>query len=757
MAIGRFRQVLRSRIERAQRMVTTPHEPNVARPFAPAGVNVVHRSGHVWRATSDDPQFVFPPPPPEITTLVLFLADPDATLSPRLYLNWGAGFAQDESIGFAQARAALVRVCLGDFPDLREIRFDPFENMADVMFRWGVDGEGEKLAEEVEPQLAEWEARRARVLRADVSLADYAPAFPRRLFGLERKPKSAHEHFLRVVAMATRELEGRFTEPPATPLISLISPLYNTPISYLDELVTSFRQQLPGYAELVLSDDGSTAPETAQWLSEHDGEPGLKIVRNAINRGIAAASNEGVKAASGRWISFIDHDDALAPNAIGIIARAIEDNPSARFFYTDELIADRQMVGEDFFDKPAFDDVLLSGVNYINHLSIYARDLIESVDAFREGFDGSQDYDLLLRALARLKRDEVRHIPYPAYIWRRDGRSYSVRFLEKATANARLALSEAYAQGVTPRKVESAVLPDLHRVRLDIGARAPRPRVSVVVPNRNAFRLFRQMAEGLYEATDYPDFEVIVVDNGSTDPDTLALYDKLKQQHANFTLDMTPGPFNFSRQINRGVALAKGDAFLLLNNDIEVTSPNWLSEMVGCLAYPDVGVVGARLLYPWGALQHAGVVVGLAGLAGHWYGHRPADFPGPMGRLAVRSTMSAVTGACMLISRACWDATGLFDEQNFAVAYNDVDFCLRAREAGFRTVYTPFATLTHHESATRGRDDRGPNRSRFLRDQAALLDRHGTEDYLDPVMSPWRDRETSEPQRIVLDKLPPAR
>ncbi len=545
MAIRSFRQVLRSRVERAQRMVAVADAPVVARPFAPAGVNLGRHSGHVWRATSDDPQILFPSPPPDLTTLVIFLADPDGTLSPRVYLNWGAGFAQDESIGFEQARAALIRIRLGDFPDLREIRLDPFENMADVTFRWGLNGEGEALADEVEPQLAEWEARRASVLRADIALADYAPAFPRRLFGLERTPKTVHEQFLRTVAMAERELEGRFIEPPATPLISLVSPLYNTPISYLDELVTSFRQQRPGYAELVLSDDGSSSPETGQWLTEHDGEPGLKIVRNRVNRGIAAATNAGVKAASGSWISFIDHDDALAPNAIGVIARAIEENPTARFFYTDELIADRQLMGEDFFDKPAFDDVLLSGVNYINHLSIYARDLIESVGAFREGFDGSQDYDLLLRALGKLKRDEVRHIPYPAYIWRRDGRSYSIKFLTKSTANARRALSEAYAQGVTPRKVEGAILPDLHRVRLDIGAGAPRPKVSVIVPNRNAFRLFRQMAEGLYGATDYPDFELIVVDNGSTDPDTLALYDDLKKSHANFTLDMEPAPYNF--------------------------------------------------------------------------------------------------------------------------------------------------------------------------------------------------------------------
>ncbi|MDE3175658.1 MAG: glycosyltransferase family 2 protein [Pseudomonadota bacterium] len=723
-------------------------------PFEPAGAGVAPLGGDAWRALSADPQFVFPAPPKGAKRLVLFLeAGRDGALTPRIYFSWGGGFSQDDSFGCEPARAALIRLDLDHCPDLRGLRLDPFEGAGEFTLRWGVDAEGEALARAVAPALAALEAKRAPVLRADVAAADFAPALRERPFGIARKPHSAHEHFLHACALARRELQGRFEQAPATPLISFVSPLFNTPAHYLDDLIASFRRQPRGYAELVLSDDGSTSAETAKWLAAHGDEPGLVVLRNGVNRGIAAASNAGVAASRGQWIAFIDHDDALAPHAVGVIARAIAHNPSARFFYTDELIADRHLRGLDFFDKPAFDDVLLSGVNYINHLSIYARDLIEAVGAFREGYDGSQDYDLLLRALKRLKRDEVRHIPYPAYIWRRDGRSYSVKFIEKATANARRALAEAYGDDGAAQ-VDPAVLPDLHRVRLDIGA--PKPKVSIVVPNRDAFRLLSVLTDGLFGDTHYRDFELIVVDNGSTDADTLALYERLRGR-PNFVLDVEPADFNFSRQVNRGVALAKGEAILLLNNDIEVISPDWLTEMVGCLAYPDVGIVGARLLYPSGELQHAGVAIGLGGLAGHWYWRRPADFPGPMGRLAVRSAPSAVTGACMLISRACLNAVGPFDETHFAVAYNDVDYCLRARAAGFRTLYTPFATLIHHESATRGRDDRGPNWPRFLRDQAALVERHATDVWLDPALSPWRDRNSAEPQRIALDALPPAR
>jgi GT2 family glycosyltransferase len=742
MPIQRFKNVWRDRIARAAEFKGGP--------FEPSGAGVARRSGDLWRGVANDPQFLFPPPFKQVSALVLYVAaERDGALTPRLYFNWGAGFSQDDSAGFEPARAALIRLTFEDCPDLRRLRFDPLEGAAEFTFRWGADGEGEALAREVEPELSALEAARAPVLRARVAVADFAPALLERPFGISRKPRTVHEHFLHACALAGRELKPA-PAPPA-PLISFVSPLYNTPVAYLDDLLGSFRQQAPGFAELVLSDDGSASPETARWLLAHEGEPGLVVLRNGVNRGIAAASNAGVAASRGRWIGLVDHDDALALHAVAVVARAIAENPTARFFYTDELIADGRLRGVDFFDKPALDDVLLSGVNYINHLSLYPRDLFDAVGGFREGFDGSQDYDLLLRVLARVRREDVRHIPYPAYVWRRDGGSYSVKFIEKATANARRALGEAYGGA----EVEPAILPDLHRVRLDL--KAAKPKVSIVTPSRDAFRLMSLLTEGLFEGTDYPDFELIVVDNGSSDLDTLALYEKLKRERPNFRLDLEPATFNFSRQVNRGMALATGEAILLLNNDIEVIEPGWLSEMVGCLAYPQVGIVGARLLYPAGDLQHAGVAVGLSGLAGHWYSRRPADFPGPMGRLAVRSTMSAVTGACMLISRACLDAVGPFDEENFAVAYNDVDFCLRARDAGFRTLYTPFATLIHHESATRGPDERGPNRPRFLRDQAALIERHRTDRFLDPVLSPWRDRDQSEPARIALDALPPAR
>jgi GT2 family glycosyltransferase len=325
---------------------------------------------------------------------------------------------------------------------------------------------------------------------------------------------------------------------------------------------------------------------------------------------------------------------------------------------------------------------------------------------------------------------------------------------DRSLRSARRALAEHFGAAGAPIAVEAAgtaaAPATLHRVRFDTRIKAW-PKVSIVVPSRDSYGLIARLLDDLATRTDYPDREVIVVDNGTTDARVLDLYAQAGARDPAFRVVIEPEPFNFSRQVNRGIGLASGEHVLLLNNDIEVIEPQWLREMVSCLAYADAGIVGACLLYPDMTLQHAGVIVGMSGLAAHWYHRRPQDNPGMMGRLHVRQSLSAVTAACMLISRSCLDAVGAFDEAAFAIAYNDVDYCMRAGACGYRVVWTPFARLVHHESVSRGRD---AAQARFEREKAALKARHATAVFQDPAFSPWFSRNHPQPRLVLPDRLP---
>lgn len=587
-------------------------------------------------------------------------------------------------------------------------------------------------------------------------LARIGPA--KRLFGISDPASNSSVELLKHIYMlAAREAEqAPMGGPQLSPTLSFVVPVYNTPPKYLDALIQSVRKQVPGAWELVLSDDGSNSAATIAWLEKQPADPALVILRNPQNKGIAAATNAGIAVARGLWVGLIDHDDALTPYAVDRILRMLSAKPDCEFLYTDEVIADAQLNPVDLFLKPAFDPVMLSGVNYINHLSVYRRERLLAIGGFRSGFEGSQDYDLLLRYTKGLKPHQCVHVPYPAYLWRRDGDSYSVKYIEQATSHARAALAEAYARGGNSVQVSEAIDGNLHRVRFDLSDDV-RPLVSIIIPSRDQYEMIKTLFDELRDKTHYRNFEIIVIDNGSTDAKVLELYEQMGRSNLRFRAEIQPEDFNFSRAVNKGIRLAQGELFLLLNNDIEPLDPYWLDEMVSCFAYDNVGIVGAKLLYPDRTLQHAGVIVGYGKLAGHWYLQAPADFPGPMGRLWVRQSMSCVTGACMLVSRKLIEQVGPLNEELFAIAYNDVDLCIRAVGAGVRVIWTPFAQLVHHESVSRGSDEKPENVARFEREKNNLSTTHATERYRDFAISPWYSTDRSWPVPVMLSKLPPAR
>lgn len=718
----------------------------------------VRRHGlSTWNAVDEDPSFILSFRLFRPRFLVIGLEALTGTIDPVFYLDSGEGFSEADTVVLESCRRSVCVIALRSLPQLRRIRVDPATRP--LRFRLNVKASNEPAS--VRRHLAE-QSRWRNSSEADVTRFSHLGVDP--LWsdlpgrGLaKRRSVSVPDHFEKVLGLAALRqpaYPGASKEPGK--LFSIVVPVHDTPQLYLRDLLASFRIQDQDLAELILSDDGSTAPETLAFLDAHAGDPNITILRHGTNRGIAAATNAAFASARGRWIGLLDHDDALAPHSLSILSETIAEHDDAQFIYTDEVVTNKSLRPTDYFLKPAFDPVLLSGVNYINHLSLFRRDRLVRLGGLRDGFQGSQDYDLLLRYLDGLERRQIVHVPYPAYLWRRDGKSFSATFRETATANARKALSSHYKSAGREPIVGEALTRDLHRIRFDL-LRQNWPKVSVIIPNLDSFDLVSKILGDLDTKTTYPDLEIIIIDNGTTDSRVLDLYSAFASRRPATIIEIEPEPFNFSRSINKGIARATGALVLMLNNDIEVIEPDWLQEMVSCLDYPSVGIVGARLLYPDHTIQHAGVIIGLGGLAGHWFSRKPAAFRGPMGRLHVRQSVSAVTGACMLISRPCIEAVGRFDEDVFAIAYNDIDFCLRAGKIGYRIVWTPFATLVHHESATRGSDETPTNIGRFHREQANLAARHETLDYEDRAFSPWYTRHRSAPGLVELERLPKPR
>jgi O-antigen biosynthesis protein len=734
--------------------------------------DIYNTSGTSWDSHGDDPILIFDTRTLKSGYFLLFVKTMVANWSPKLYLDQGEGFSEASAFQLKSLPSAIYYVPIAVFPQLQRIRFDPADGVTrfhllafHVDTIWWISPlhyfmfarlYSQVLEKNVTTRSFFIKAIRGSIFRwmktTDAFAAQCNDLYTK-MFKLRKRMASDLAVIMKRLSTDIQlRLKDPIQEGPMI-LISFIVPTYNTRPCYLKDLVNSFRLQNANYAELILSDDGSTVPETIAALNEIDKDKdNVRVIMNGVNRGIALATNEGIFASHGEWISFIDHDDAFFVNAVRVIAKAIRTYPAAEFFYTDEFLTDRDLTPVEVYCKPAFDSVLLSGMNYINHFSIYKRDRLEQIACMRAGVDGSQDFDLLLRYLDGMKRGSIYHIPYPAYLWRRGGETFSTQFIKKATNNARVALKLAYSRRHRDIDVVPARNPELHRIMFLTNRHAPT--VSIIIPNKDSFRLISTLLFGLRSVTSYKRTEIIVVDNGSTDKDVLQLYESLSTSDITFHYEIRVEPFNFSRMCNRGAALAAGSVFLFLNNDIEVIEPDWLLEMVNCLEFPETGIVGCQLLYPDHTIQHNGVIVGLGGLAGHWYLNSAEDEPGPMGRFQVRQSMTCVTAACMLITRKCLDTLHGFDEVVFPVAYNDVDLCIRAYERGFRIVWTPFAKLLHKESASRGSDDTPENIMRFKRDKAALQSKHHTEALIDDAYSPLFDRWHSIPSIGTLTELP---
>lgn len=524
--------------------------------------------------------------------------------------------------------------------------------------------------------------------------------------------------------------------PACGPRLSVLVPAFNADPDHFEAMLASLVVQSYTNFEAVVCDDGSTQRE-ALGRVEALRDDRFSLVHHAQNSGIAAATNTAMAASSGDLIAFVDQDDVLAPDALARLVDAFADNPTAVYAYSDEDKMDARGRRSEPYLKPRFDRALLYRRNYLNHLSAIRSEALRGLGGLDSRFDGAQDYDLSLRVLEACGPAGFAHVPRILYHWRTGAWAKGVSRLGAETAaQARGRALEAHLARIenpAPVRVGSELEP--------MWSVPPDTRVSVIIPMRDRLALTQHCLQDARAGTGGLQCDWVLVDNGSEEPETL---DWLETQasRADTTVVRAPGRFNFSALINQGAAASHGALLLILNNDVLGGAPGWIETLAAEALRPWAGPVGVKLVYPDGRLQHGGVALGLGGVAGHvMKGSKPGE-AGPFGHLALTRTVSAVTGACLMVRRDVFEEVGGLDVTRFAVALNDVDFCLRAAEAGYDCVWTPKVTLTHVEGASRGRET--GIEPRLKEETARFRNRWALPEPCDPYLNPNLSHKTEQ-------------
>jgi O-antigen biosynthesis protein len=526
------------------------------------------------------------------------------------------------------------------------------------------------------------------------------------------------------------------------PLISVAVPVFDPPPRYLRACLRSVVEQDYPHWELCIADDASTDPRVRKIILDYARRfpDRVKTVFRDRNGHICEATNSALNLATGEFAAFLDHDDLLTRDALMEVAGLLNQHPDADMIYSDEDKVDERGAFSEPYFKPDWAPDMFMGQMYTCHLAVYRRSLLERLGGLRKGYEGAQDYDLVLR-LSEIT-DRIYHIPRILYHWRKSPRSTAQTPSSKTYAfEAGLrSLNNALARRGEEARAEPADgFPGCYLVRY-----APRsvPLVSVVILTRDQCSLLDRCLFSLFTMNDAADYEIVLMDNGSREEETFQVFDKWRRAlGSRMRIERLDIPFNYPRLNNRGANLARGDLLLLLNNDTEFITPSPLKEMAGYAAREEIGAVGATLLYPDMTIQHAGVVLGITGtpgtpgVAGHSHKHFAAESEGYFGRLKIVSNYAAVTGACLMVNRGLYREAGGLDE-SLSVAFNDVDFCLRLLGRGRRNVVLPHVRLIHHESRSRGYEDDPKKQARFSGEIQTMLQRWGTRLETDPYYNP---------------------
>ena len=550
---------------------------------------------------------------------------------------------------------------------------------------------------------------------------------------LTRKEYADYDTWLRIMRVSRQELFAqRKTKFSYAPKFSVVVPLYHTPAKFLKDLVRSMMYQSYANWELCLV---NASPEDVHLTSLLENwamrDKRIRVIRLEKNLGIAQNTNAGIAASTGEFIAFLDHDDFLEPDALFCYADALNKDKTIDVFYSDEDKTD-EYAAHYFYPhfKSDFNIDLLHANNYMCHFLAVRKSLVDTVGGLNEKFDGAQDYDFVLRLTENTKK--IYHCPRILYHWRCSNQSTAANQGNKMYAihAGKAALNAHYKRiGWNARAQEGAV-DGWYQTKFTL---KEEPLVSILIPNKDHTDDLGVCLNSFFERADYQNYEFIIIENNSVLPETFAYYEKIEKEHDNVKVVYWEAGFNYSTINNFGFKFAKGDYIMLLNNDVELITPDIFQSMLGFCMRPEVGIVGAKLLYNDHTVQHAGVLVGAGGLADHVFKGIHEDDPGYMGRAISSQDVSAVTAACLLVKRSVYEEVGGLEDE-FQVAFNDVDFCLKVRKAGYLIVYDADVKLFHYESKSRGMED---TTERFIRFGNEMMLLNSKWDILSTFVDPY--------------------
>lgn len=675
-----------------------------------------------WYATHNDPYFViksrFPLWSGWYLVALKLQHESNGSRVAKLYLDLGQDFSEQNAISLPVRPNRMTYRVFHASQRIKTLRFDPVEDEGAFVLthfqlfylprfqaqHWmlrrlsGLHPFYSNLSMPALKKQLHHQAKEQNIAYLQLVETQYNQTFSQRISDISYSEwRSQHQYRLQ---------QQRPHIVPSYPLISILLPLYNSNVDYLSQCVTSVLQQSYPHWQLCVVDDGSSQHAHLNLMAQYAQQDARILFEvSAFNGHISRASNAALALAKGSFVLLLDHDDLLHEDTLMLMASALQQHPEALLIYADEDKVDEAGHHYQPHFKPDWNPDLLFSQNYIGHPVLLKTEHLRAMGGFRVGYEGSQDHDVLLRYTSGLSSRQIIHLPYVLYHWRSIAESTASNPSAKSyTTQAGIrALTDYFSQAELAVQVSAGKHPNTYRCQWALPEHPPL--VSLIMPTKDNYDVVKTCVDSILASTDYPNYELLIMDNQTTCAKTLAYFEQINKKYERVRIIRWNHPFNYSAINNDAVSLAYGDVLCLVNNDLEVIHEDWLTEMVSHALRPEIGCVGAKLYYPNDTIQHAGVILGVGGVAGHSHKYFAKEQEGYFGRLHLTQNYSAVTAACLVLRKSVFQEVGGFDAENLTVAFNDVDLCLKVREAGYRNLFTPYSELYHHESVSRGAED----------------------------------------------------